>query len=144
MHNNTFERTARKNVRCRSTSYYFFGKKGVKMRRDKFKFMAFNLLGAFLFSTCCGISSGLAQVNLAWNEVRIATVAEKNEDEEKAVDVVCGRKVDKKDATYTYEYEGKTYYFCSQWCMTQFGMDPTSFIEDIEDKDETENKDLEW
>lgn len=111
------------------------------MRRYKFKPMIFYLLGTFLFSTGCSISFGLAQVNLAWNDVRIAKVAEKNEDEEKAVDVVCGRKVDKKGATYTYEYEGKTYYFCSQWCMTQFGMDPTSFIED---KDEAENEDLEW
>jgi len=41
-----------------------------------------------------------------------------------AIDPVCGMRVDTDDAAATDEYEGKTYYFCSQACRDAFRADP--------------------
>src|SRR5438067_1973271 len=41
-----------------------------------------------------------------------------------AIDPVCGMRVDTADAAATAEYEGKTYYFCSQACHDAFLSDP--------------------
>jgi len=41
-----------------------------------------------------------------------------------ATDPVCGMRVDTADAAATAEYEGKTYYFCSQACHDAFLGDP--------------------
>ena len=42
-------------------------------------------------------------------------------------DLVCGMRIDTEDAVATAEYEGKTYYFCSQACQDAFAVDPTSY-----------------
>jgi YHS domain-containing protein len=44
-----------------------------------------------------------------------------------AKDVVCGMMVDEKSAKYKTEFEGKTYYFCSQGCMTNFNANPARY-----------------
>lgn len=44
------------------------------------------------------------------------------------IDPVCGMDVAVKDAKYSYEYEGKTYYFCSKNCRDSFVKAPAKFI----------------
>jgi Cu+-exporting ATPase len=44
-------------------------------------------------------------------------------------DPVCGMRIDTDDAAATGEYEGKTYYFCSQACHDAFVADPTSYAD---------------
>ena len=43
-------------------------------------------------------------------------------------DPVCGMDVDPKTAAGKSEYEGKTYYFCSQQCKQQFDQDPARYV----------------
>jgi P-type Cu+ transporter len=45
-----------------------------------------------------------------------------------AIDPVCGMRVDTDDAASTAEYEGKTYFFCSQACHDAFVADPISYV----------------
>jgi len=42
-------------------------------------------------------------------------------------DVVCGMQVDPAKAAGTSQYNGKTYYFCSQSCKTEFDANPAQF-----------------
>ena len=42
-------------------------------------------------------------------------------------DPVCGMTVDEESAPASSEYEGKTYYFCSQDCKEEFDSDPASY-----------------
>jgi P-type Cu+ transporter len=44
------------------------------------------------------------------------------------IDPVCGMEVDPKSAAGSYEYGGKTYYFCSTGCLEDFKEDPGSYI----------------
>jgi|ERR1019366_9242547 YHS domain-containing protein len=48
---------------------------------------------------------------------------------QQVVDPVCGMTIDPADAVGHAEYEGKTYYFCSDSCLTQFRADPAQFVE---------------
>jgi adenylate cyclase len=43
------------------------------------------------------------------------------------IDVVCGMRIDREDAAATAEYEGETYYFCSEACREAFEAGPDSF-----------------
>jgi Cu+-exporting ATPase len=43
------------------------------------------------------------------------------------IDPICGMTVPS-DSHRNIEYEGKTYYFCSDHCLTRFGEDPGSFL----------------
>ncbi len=45
-----------------------------------------------------------------------------------AIDPVCGMQVDEKTAAATYEYQGKTYYFCAPGCKTAFERNPEQFL----------------
>lgn len=45
-----------------------------------------------------------------------------------AVDPVCQMPVNKKTATETYEYQGKTYYFCSTNCKKLFEETPAKYL----------------
>jgi heavy metal translocating P-type ATPase len=47
-------------------------------------------------------------------------------------DPVCGMSVEPESAAGSYEYEGKTYYFCSQSCFQRFQTEPTKFIKSPE------------
>ena len=46
-----------------------------------------------------------------------------------AIDPVCGMEVDENAAPATAEYDGETYYFCSEKCREEFMQDPGHFIE---------------
>ncbi|MFN2589501.1 MAG: heavy metal translocating P-type ATPase, partial [Actinomycetota bacterium] len=43
-------------------------------------------------------------------------------------DPVCGMDVDPASAAGSEEYQGQSYYFCSQSCLERFGADPEAFI----------------
>jgi Cu+-exporting ATPase len=43
-------------------------------------------------------------------------------------DPVCGMTIAEKDASATAEYQGATYYFCSETCRRKFVANPTEFI----------------
>jgi YHS domain-containing protein len=45
-----------------------------------------------------------------------------------AIDPVCGMQVDEKSAAATYEYQGKTYYFCSPGCKASFAKEPEKYL----------------
>jgi len=44
------------------------------------------------------------------------------------IDPVCGMEVNPKSAAATYEYIGKTYYFCSPGCKASFEKDPEKYL----------------
>ena len=45
-----------------------------------------------------------------------------------AIDPVCGMKVQPATAAGSYEYQGKTYYFCATSCLTKFRTDPVHYL----------------
>ena len=45
-----------------------------------------------------------------------------------AIDPVCKMNVDEKNAAATYEYKGKTYYFCAVGCKEAFAKDPEKHL----------------
>jgi YHS domain-containing protein len=45
-----------------------------------------------------------------------------------AKDPVCHMEVDEKKAAATYEYKGKTFYFCAVGCRDKFAQTPEKFI----------------
>ncbi len=55
------------------------------------------------------------------------------------IDPVCGMSVDPARAKHTCEYEGETYYFCSNHCVQKFQDDPQAYCGKEEDRGETEN-----
>jgi Cu+-exporting ATPase len=42
-------------------------------------------------------------------------------------DPVCGMNIDDREAAGTAEYEGQTYYFCSEACRDTFIADPAAY-----------------
>ena len=44
------------------------------------------------------------------------------------IDPVCGMEVEPERAAGSYEYGGKTYYFCAQGCLEDFKEDPESYV----------------
>ena len=53
---------------------------------------------------------------------------------EAAFDLACGTKVKKSEAKVSYEYKGKTYYFCSEQCKEKFVKDPEKYIKEGEEQ----------
>jgi YHS domain-containing protein len=49
-------------------------------------------------------------------------------------DPVCGMEIQKDKAKATYEYKGKTYYFCTTGCKEKFAKDPDSFLKSQDEK----------
>ena len=45
------------------------------------------------------------------------------------VDPVCGMSVAPETAAGKYDYQGETFYFCSQGCLNKFKQNPSSFLE---------------
>ncbi|MFW6238253.1 MAG: YHS domain-containing protein [Halanaerobiales bacterium] len=45
-----------------------------------------------------------------------------------ARDPVCGMDVDPDKAVASYEYDGKTYYFCAEACKDKFAEEPKKYI----------------
>ncbi len=46
------------------------------------------------------------------------------------IDPVCGMKVDPAKAAGSFEYRGKTYYFCSEHCLSKFKANPEAFTQE--------------
>ena len=58
------------------------------------------------------------------------------------VDPVCGMSTDEPDSYLELVYDDKTYYFCSDHCLTAFKANPADFIKPAKDTpkiDELEN-----
>ncbi len=45
-----------------------------------------------------------------------------------AKDLVCGMEVDKKTPAAKIDYDGQTFYFCSENCKKQFVEEPEKYI----------------
>ena len=45
-------------------------------------------------------------------------------------DPVCGMQIDTADAAGQSDFEGRTYYFCSEACQTKFEENPAQFAGD--------------
>jgi YHS domain-containing protein len=45
-------------------------------------------------------------------------------------DPVCGMQIDTSDAVGQSDFEGRTYYFCSEDCKTKFDANPAQFASD--------------
>lgn len=43
-------------------------------------------------------------------------------------DPVCKMDVDEKNAKFKFDYNGKTYYFCSPVCKTNFEKNPAKYV----------------
>lgn len=44
-------------------------------------------------------------------------------------DPVCGMEVDTTTSELSYEYEGKTYWFCGKGCLLEFKDDPKKYLD---------------
>jgi len=54
---------------------------------------------------------------------------DKNESKaEGNLDPVCGMTVTKENAACSYDYKGKTYYFCAASCMDEFVSNPDKHL----------------
>ena len=51
-----------------------------------------------------------------------------NETKDGNVDPVCGMTVTKENAACSYDYKGKTYYFCAQSCKDDFTAAPDKYL----------------
>ena len=47
-------------------------------------------------------------------------------------DVVCGMEVDRESAAAQSDYQGRTYYFCSQACKEEFDRNPGQYVRETE------------
>ncbi|AWR88158.1 MULTISPECIES: YHS domain-containing protein [Thermaceae] len=47
---------------------------------------------------------------------------------EKVTDPVCGMQIDPEKAAGRSEYQGQTYYFCSEGCKKSFDADPKKYV----------------
>ncbi len=45
-----------------------------------------------------------------------------------AIDPVCGMTVQPATAAGSFEYQGKTYYFCATSCLAKFRADPIYYL----------------
>lgn len=48
----------------------------------------------------------------------------------KHIDPVCGMIIKEENAEGSFEYKGKTYYFCSSECLEEFTKDPEKYLKD--------------
>jgi YHS domain-containing protein len=56
-----------------------------------------------------------------------AETTEAVEEEVALTDPVCGMEVTA-ESSFSFEYEGETYYFCSQGCLDRFIEEPMAYI----------------
>lgn len=47
---------------------------------------------------------------------------------DKTKDPVCGMEVDPATAKFKSDYQGKTYFFCSEGCKQKFDQNPESYV----------------
>ncbi len=49
-------------------------------------------------------------------------------EEHMAIDPVCSMEIEERTAEFTSEYDGRTYYFCSEHCKEEFENDPEEYV----------------
>jgi len=54
----------------------------------------------------------------------------------KAHDEVCGMSIEAEDAAATVEFQGKTYYFCSERCRGMFEEHPDRYVPVMDEGDD--------
>jgi len=47
---------------------------------------------------------------------------------EKIKDLVCGSEIDQEKSAGSFDYQGRTYHFCSEICRDNFSKNPGSYI----------------
>jgi YHS domain-containing protein len=52
----------------------------------------------------------------------------KDEKKDGNLDPVCGMTVTKENAACSYDFKGKTYYFCAASCKDEFVADPNKYL----------------
>jgi len=52
----------------------------------------------------------------------------KNDTREGNLDPVCGMTVTKENAACSYDYNGKTFYFCAASCKEEFASNPDKYL----------------
>jgi Cu+-exporting ATPase len=62
--------------------------------------------------------------------------AEKIDSTEKVKDVVCGMTTDSPKSYISHEYQGETFYFCSEHCLGKFKAEPDKYIDPDTEKAE--------
>lgn len=60
---------------------------------------------------------------------RIAITFTRKEVSNLVKDPVCGMEIDPEDAAAETEYQGKTYYFCSEQCQETFQANPNNYVQ---------------
>jgi YHS domain-containing protein len=46
-------------------------------------------------------------------------------------DPVCGMTIEESEAQFKSDYDGRTFYFCSDGCKEQFDADPEAFADNV-------------
>jgi len=57
-----------------------------------------------------------------------ANIMKEHDHKEGNLDPVCGMTVTKEEAACSYDYKGKTYYFCAASCKDDFAADPNKYL----------------
>jgi len=86
-----------------------------------------NVPFAVFVDTAGKVSKAETSVTAARVKAGVMALAEK-EETMTVIDPVCGMTIDRKSAAATYEYQGKTYYFCSTACKDRFAKDPQKYL----------------
>ena len=55
-------------------------------------------------------------------------MSHEHDNKEGNLDPVCGMTVTKEEAACSYDYKGKTYYFCAQSCKDDFTANPGQYL----------------
>jgi len=87
--------------------------------------MADTLPIALFIDKACSVVKATASINKTTIATGLKALAPT---EEKPVDPVCGMAVTRDKAAATYDYQGKTYYFCSTACRDNFTKDPQKYL----------------
>lgn len=48
-----------------------------------------------------------------------------------AIDLVCKMEIDEEAVSYSSNYEGEEYFFCSEGCMAEFTRRPLDYVESV-------------
>ncbi len=67
---------------------------------------------------------------------------EQVQEEVKIVDPVCGMEVDTSKVKISAEYEGHTYYFCSEEDKTKFEANPAEYVKEEEKAEKSEGGEM--
>jgi Cu+-exporting ATPase len=78
----------------------------------------------------CGVITDDARNNNNSNDTNTVNDNKENTmaDNTKVTDPVCGMSIDPSTAAATRDYNGQTYYFCSNGCAQNFEKDPASYV----------------